>query len=149
METGGKTSQVFGIEGEALFACLRNNLFPFSLHIDGFRFRLRFDHRGLIKTSTVASFFGFATQKFVIRRFLLFHLSPDISTFSSASCTMLSYLDSRWLLIMEGAGMHKMGWKWMRFDFFRFDLALFRWICWFDWLFRFCGPPKDIWGMHA
>jgi hypothetical protein len=31
---------------------------------------------------------------------------------------MLSYLDSRWLLLMEGLGMHKMGRKLMIFAFF-------------------------------
>jgi hypothetical protein len=31
---------------------------------------------------------------------------------------MRSYLDSRWLLVMEGAGMHKMGWERTTFAFF-------------------------------
>ena len=51
---------------------------------------------------------------------------------------MLSYLDSRWLLLMEGLGMHKMGRKLMIFAFFfrftgRFSdgHARLDWILWF------------------
>jgi hypothetical protein len=39
---------------------------------------------------------------------------------------MLSYLDSRWLLVLEGAGMHKMGWKWMTFAFFSIRIGAFQ-----------------------
>jgi hypothetical protein len=80
MKTGGKTSQVFGIDGEALLLACRIICFLFLAH-SRFRFRLRLDHMGLIKTSTGRQFLRFATQKFVIRRFLFSHLSPDISTF--------------------------------------------------------------------
>ena len=46
--------------------------------------------------------------------------------------------------------MHKMGWKWMTFVFFRFELALLRWICWLDWLSGSEEHQKILWGcMHA
>jgi len=50
--------------------------------------------------------------------------------------------------MMEGAGMHKMGWKWttLLFLFFRFALALFRWIGWLDWLFPVLMNTKRYFG---
>jgi hypothetical protein len=55
MKTGGKTSQVFGIEGEALLlAC--GIIFCLFFAYSRFRFRLRLAHMGLIKTSTGRQF---------------------------------------------------------------------------------------------
>ena len=64
---------------------------------------------------------------------------------------MLSYLDFSWLLVMERAGMHKMGGEWISLPFSLFATELFRWM---DRLARLAllalmNPRRHYWGMHA